>query len=163
MSRTHVWSRRAWMPAAAIAGACLLASQAMAQEKVALKLATLNATSPWFHYAAGLVDIVTPKLPEGSSIETVEVQGGVASIKLVQTDKAQVGFSFAVSSAEACAGTGAFKEKQDKLRALMGGLDSYYFSTFVTRRSGVTSWDDIVAGKNKFWLLTTRAGSTGEQ
>ena len=46
--------------------------------------------------------------------------------------------------------------------ALLGGLDVYYFGTLVTKKSGVTSWEDIVAGKNKFHLLTTRPGGTGE-
>ena len=48
------------------------------------------------------------------------------------------------------------------MRALLGGLDIYYFGTFVTKKSGVTSWEEIAAGKNKFHLLTTKAGGTGE-
>jgi uncharacterized protein len=160
MSRMRVRMKRAWMPAAAMAVACLIASPAVPQDKVALRLATLGAGSAWFHYAAGITGIVTPKLPAGSSIEPVEAPGGIAGIEMLQSGKAELAFSLSVASAEACAGTGAFKEKQSKLRALIGGLDRYYFATFVTRKAGVTSWEEIAAGKNKFWLKT---GGTGEQ
>jgi TRAP transporter TAXI family solute receptor len=149
------------MPTAAIALACLIASpQAIAQEKATLRLATLGSGSAWFHYGAGIAGIVTPKLPAGSSIEMVETPVGTAGIEMLQAGKAELAFSLSVTSAEACAGTGAFKEKQTKLRALVGGLARYYFATFVTRKSGVTSWEEIAAGKNKFWLKT---GGTGEQ
>ena len=160
MSRTQVGMKRAWMPAVAVAVAGLIASPALAQEKVALRFATLGSGSSWFHYGTGIVGIVTPKLPAGSSIEMVEAPGGTAGIELLQAGKAELAFSLSVSAAEACAGTGAFKEKQNKLRALVGGLARYYFATFVTRKSGVTSWEEIAAGKNKFWLKT---GGTGEQ
>ncbi len=75
----------------------------------------------------------------------------------------ELGITFSVSTAEACGGFGTFKQKLGNVRGVMGGLDTYYVGTFVTKKSGVTSWDDIVAGKGKFHLLTTRPGGTGEQ
>jgi TRAP transporter TAXI family solute receptor len=45
----------------------------------------------------------------------------------------------------------------------VGGLDAYYIATFVTKRSGVTTWEEIAEAKNKFWLLTLRKGAMGEQ
>jgi len=108
-------------------------------------------------------ELVRQKLPAGSSIDVLPIAGGVGNIKLIQNGEAELGISFAVTSPEGCGGTGAFKEKQDKVRALMGGLDIYYFGTFVTKKSGVASWQDIAAAKNNFKLQTTRPGGTGEQ
>lgn len=146
----------------AIAGVCLTAVPAAAQ-KVQLRFATVGIGSAWYNYGAGIADMVKPKLPDGSTVDVLPIAGGIGNIKLIQGGEAELGISFAVSSAEGCSGTGVFKEKQDKVRALVGGLDIYYFGTFVTKKSGVTSWEEIASGKNKFKLQTTRPGGTGEQ
>jgi uncharacterized protein len=151
------------LAALAVAGLGLGALSASAQEKVQLRFATVGVGSAWYNYGAGMGELVRQKLPAGSSIDVLPIAGGVGNIKLIQNGEAELGISFAVTSAEGCGGTGAFKEKQDKVRALMGGLDIYYFGTFVTKKSGVASWQDIAAAKNNFKLQTTRPGGTGEQ
>ncbi|MCS0495544.1 TAXI family TRAP transporter solute-binding subunit [Ancylobacter mangrovi] len=138
-------------------------SAAVADEPVKLRFGTVGVGSAWYNYGAGIADLVGPKLPKGSTIDVLPIAGGVGNIKLIQNGEAELGISFAVTSAEACGGFGTFPEKQDKVMGLIGGLDTYYFGTFVTKSSGVTSWQDIVDGKNKFHLLTTKAGGTGEQ
>jgi TRAP transporter TAXI family solute receptor len=147
----------------AVAGLGLGMVSASAQEKVQLRFATVGVGSAWYNYGAGMAELFRQKLPAGSSIDVLPIAGGVGNIKLIQNGEAELGISFAVTSAEGCSGTGAFKDKQDKVRALMGGLDIYYFGTFVTKKSGVTSWSDIAAAKNNFKLQTTRPGGTGEQ
>ena len=139
------------------------AAGAEAQQKVNLSFGTVGIGSAWYNYGAGMADLVKPKLPAGSSIDVLPKAGGVGNIKLIQSGEMDLGISFAVTSAEGCGGFGAFKEKQSKVRGLIGGLDIYYFGTFVTKKSGVTSWEEIAQAKNKFHLLTTRAGGTGEQ
>jgi TRAP transporter TAXI family solute receptor len=145
------------------AGLLLAAPAAHAQQKVNLAFGTVGIGSAWYNYGAGIADMVKPKLPAGSSIDVLPKAGGVGNIRLIQSGEMDFGISFAVTSAEGCGGFGAFKEKQTKVRGLVGGLDVYYFGTFVTKKSGVTSWEEIAAAKNKFHLLTTRAGGTGEQ
>jgi TRAP transporter TAXI family solute receptor len=147
---------------AAAAGVCLGALPAVAQQKANLRFGTVGIGSAWYNYGAGIADLVKAKLPAGSSIDVLPKAGGVGNIKLIQSGEMELGISFAVTSAEGCGGFGTFKEKQTKVRALAGGLDIYYFGTFVTKKSGVTSWEEIAAGKNKFHLLTTKAGGTGE-
>jgi len=147
----------------AVVANCIGAIPTLAQEKVQLRFATVGVGSSWHKYGGGMADIVKPKLPSGSSIEVLATPGGIANLKLVQSGEVEIAFSFAVSSSDGCTGAGVFKEKQDKVRAVMGGLDTYYFGTFATRESGIVSWEEIAAGKNGFWLLTTRAGGTGEQ
>jgi TRAP transporter TAXI family solute receptor len=145
------------------AGMLLVVPGAHAQQKVDLAFGTVGIGSAWYNYGAGMADLVKPKLPAGSSINVLPKAGGVGNIKLIQSGEMDFGISFAVTSAEGCGGFGAFKEKQTKVRGLIGGLDIYYFGTFVSKKSGITSWEEIAAGKNKFHLLTTRAGGTGEQ
>ncbi|HYC48289.1 MAG TPA: TAXI family TRAP transporter solute-binding subunit [Burkholderiales bacterium] len=136
---------------------------ASSAEKANLRFGTVGLGSAWYNYGAGIADMVKAKLPPGSSIDVLPKAGGVGNIKLIQSGEIELGLSFPVNTAEACGGFGTFKEKQTKVRAVAGGLDTYYFGTFVTKKSGVTSWEDIANGKNKFHLLTTRAGGTGEQ
>lgn len=144
-------------------GLCLGTLSATAQEKVQLRFATVGVGSAWYNYGAGMAEIIRKALPPGSSVDVLPIAGGVGNIKLIQSGEAELGISFAVSSAEGCSGTGTFSEKQTNVRALMGGLDIYYFGTFVTKKSGVTSWEEIAAAKNNFKLQTTRPGGTGEQ
>jgi len=154
---------RACIMALATVGVCLGAGPTLAEEKVQIRLATVGVGSAWHKYSEGLVKIINPKLPAGFSVNSLLTDGSIASMKLIQAGGAELAISFAVTSAEACTGTGAFSEKLDKVYALVGGLDIYYFGTFATRGSGITSWEEIAKGKNNFWLLTTRAGGTGEQ
>lgn len=149
--------------AVAVGATWLAALPAAAQQAAKLRFATVGIGSAWYNYGAGIADLAKPKLPPGSTIDVMPIAGGVGNIKLIQGGEAELGISFAVTSAEGCGGFGAFKEKQGKVMALVGGLDIYYFGTFVTKSSGVTSWQDIATGKNKFKLQTTRAGGTGEQ
>jgi TRAP transporter TAXI family solute receptor len=156
-------SKLVWCLAATALGACLHSGIALAQQPAKLRFATVGIGSAWYNYGAGMADLVKPKLPPGSSIDVLPIAGGVGNIKLIQGGEADLGISFAVTSAEGCGGFGTFKDKQTKVMGLMGGLDIYYFGTFVTKASGITSWKEIAAGKNKFKLQTTRAGGTGEQ
>ena len=147
----------------AAAGICFSALPSLAQQKVSLRFGTVGIGSAWYNYGAGIADLVQRQLPAGSSIDVLPKAGGVGNIKLLQSGEIELGLSFAVTSAEGCGGFGTFKEKQTELRGLLGGLDIYYVGTFVTKKSGITSWDEIAAGKNKFHLLTTSPGGTGEQ
>jgi TRAP transporter TAXI family solute receptor len=155
--------KRASIVTLAVVGVCVGTIPAIAQDKVQLRFATVGIGSSWYNYGAGMADIVKPKLPPGSTIDVLPIAGGVGNVKLLQAGEAEIGFTFANSSAEGCSGTGVFKTKHDKLRAVLGGLDTYYFGTFVTKASGVTSWAEIAQAKNKFRLQTTRAGGAGEQ
>lgn len=155
--------KRASAFCAVIALSALGVQAASAQQPVKLRFATVGVGSAWYNYGAGIADLVRPKLPAGSSIDVMPIAGGVGNIKLIQNGEAELGISFAVTSAEGCGGKGVFKEKQSKVMGLIGGLDVYYFGTFVTKASGVTSWRDIAEAKNKFHLQTTKAGGTGEQ
>ncbi len=134
----------------------------LAQDPVQIRFATVGVGSAWYNYGAGIADMVKPTLAEGSTIDVLPIAGGVGNIKLLQKGEAELGISFPMTSAEGCGGYGAFDSKQDKVRALIGGLDIYYFGTFVTRKSGAATWQDIIKPDSGFRLLTTKVGGTGE-
>lgn len=145
----------------AVLTVCLaLASQAIAADAVKLRFATVGVGSAWYNYGAGIAELVKAKLPEGSTIDVLPIAGGVGNIKLIQNGEAELAISFPMPAAEGCKGEGAFDKKHDKVRGLIGGLDTYYFAAFVTEKSGIKSWDDIAGGKAD--MLTTKVGGTGE-
>ena len=146
--------------AAVVAGAMVM--PANAAEKVSARIATAGLGGSWYVYGAGMADLVKTKLQPGSSFDVLPIAGAIGNIKLVQKGEAEFGLSFPMPSAESCKGYGAFKTKQDKVRGVMGGLDVFYFGTFVTTKSGAMSWSDIAAAKNGFRLLTANIGGTGE-
>lgn len=145
---------------AALAVGLTLIAQAYAAEPAKLRFATVGVGSAWYNYGAGIAELAKSKLPEGSSIDVLPIAGGVGNIKLLQNGEAELAISFQTSTAEGCGGFGSFDKKHDKVRGLMGGLDTYYFAAFVTDKSGVKSWNEIAEGKVD--MLTTKVGGTGE-
>ncbi len=146
----------------AVASAVLIASAsaAISADPAKLRFATVGVGSAWYAYGAGIADLVKTKLPSGSSVDVLPVAGGKGNIKLLQKGETEMAISFPMPAAEGCGGFGEFKTKHDKVRGLIGGLDTYYFGTFVTKKSGAKSWNDITAGKVR--LLTAKVGGTGE-
>lgn len=148
--------------AIAIAAAFLVGAPAQAEDAAKLRFATVGVGSAWYNYGAGIADIATSALPAGSSIDVLPIAGGVGNMKLLQKGEAELAISFQMPAAEACGGFGSFDTKHDKVRGIIGGLDSYYFSAFMTKASGVMSWKEIAGGKEGVRLLTTKVGGTGE-
>ena len=148
--------------ALAFTAALLVAPQATVAGPVKLRYATDGIGSAWSNYGAGIADIVRGALPAGSTIDVLPIAGGVGNMKLLQKGEAELAISFQMPSAEACGGFGSFKTKHGKVRGILGGLDSYFFSAFMTKASGVTSWKQITGGKKRVRLLTTKKGGTGE-
>ncbi len=134
---------------------------AVSAEPVNLRLATTGVGSGWYNYGAGMAELVLTALPEGSTIDVLPIAGGEGNIKLLQAGETEMGISFPMPAADACQGTGAYDKVQDKIRGMVGGLDVFYFSTFVRKDAGISSWQDIVDGKVK--LATANIGGTGEQ
>jgi uncharacterized protein len=145
-----------------VLAAVLGATQVSAADAVKLRFATVGVGSSWYNYGAGIADITKSALPSGSSIDVLPIAGGVGNMKLLQKGEAEIAISFQMPSAEACGGFGSFDKKYDKVRGILGGLDSYYFVAFMTKASGITSWKQIVSGKKPTRLVTAAVGGTGE-
>lgn len=148
--------------ALAIAMTFVAGAQANAADAAKLRFATVGIGSAWYNYGAGIADIAKSALPAGSTIDVLPIAGGVGNMKLLQKGEAELAISFQMPAAEACGGFGSFDKKHDKVRGVIGGLDSYYFSAFMTKASGVKDWKEIAGGKKGVRLLTTKVGGTGE-
>ena len=146
----------------ALAVTVLVAPQAKAADPAKLRFATVGVGSAWYNYGAGIADITKDALPKGSSIDVLPIAGGVGNMKLLQKGEAELAISFQMPSAEACGGFGSFDKKHDKVRGILGGLDSYYFSAFMRKDADVDSWKQIAGDKKGVRLLTTKVGGTGE-
>lgn len=139
-----------------------VSTHAQAQERINLRFGTAGIGAASYVYAAGMADMVTPHLPPGSNIDVVPGTGSVGSLKLIQRGERELATTHSVVAAEACGGYGSFAgNKHDQVRAVIGGLDSWYLTAFVTKKSGVTSWNEIIAAKNKFHLLIVPPGGAG--
>lgn len=136
---------------------------AAAAQGVDVRFATCGLGSSWYNYGAGISELAKASLPEGSSVSVLPVACGVGNVKLIQQGEAELGLSFPTAAKPGCEGRAPFEKKQDNVRGVLGGLDSYYFGAFVTAKSGITSWDQIVSGDKKVRLITTKVGGTGEQ
>lgn len=148
--------------ALALAMTVFVAPQAKSADPAKLRFATVGVGSAWYNYGAGIADITVGALPKGSSIDVLPIAGGVGNMKLLQKGEAELAISFQMPAAEACGGFGSFQEKLGDVRGVIGGLDSYYFSAFMTKASGVKSWKEIAGEKKGVKLLTTKVGGTGE-
>ena len=149
-----------WTTAVVLAVALAAPSFAAAADAVQLRFATVGIGSAWYNYGAGIADLVKPNLPKGSTVDVLPIAGTIGNMKLLQSGETELGLSFPMVAAEGCGGFGSFDKKTDKVRGLMGGLDTYYYGTFVTVKSGIKSWDEIAAGKAQ--MTTTRVGGSGE-
>ena len=149
-----------WTMCALLAVALAAPSVAAAADAVQLRFATVGIGSAWYNYGAGIADLVKPNLPKGSTVDVLPIAGTIGNMKLLQSGETELGLSFPMVAAEGCGGFGSFDKKTDKVRGLMGGLDTYYYGTFVTVKSGIKSWDEIAAGKAR--MTTTRVGGSGE-
>lgn len=129
-----------------------------------LRFASTGLGSSWYIYATGVANIAKPLLPAGYAFSILPIAGAIGNIKLIQKGEAELGLSVNVTSSWACRGTNAFKAKQNKVRSLVGGLDGpgHYLGAFVTKKSGIDSFDQIVSGTKKTRILTAQVGGIGE-
>ena len=104
------------------------AAPAAAQEPVDLTIASFKSGSSWFVYSATIGEILRDALPEGSTIDTPPLGGGHANVRLVSAGKADLALSHAMTNRWAAEGIVAYDAPIQNIRALMGGLDTYYLN-----------------------------------
>ncbi len=149
---------------AALVLATVASQGAFAADPVKLRFATVGVGSSWYVYGTGMSKFMLDKLPAGSTIDVLPIAGGVGNMELIENGEADVAISFSHTAGEACLpdGGSTFKTQKKKVRALLGGLDTFYLAALVTDKSGITSWEEIAAGKKPVRMTTTTVGGTGE-
>src|SRR5438034_3050025 len=119
------------------------AAPASAQQAVNLAFATLDTGSAWYVYGATMAEILRKTLPPGSNIDVKPRAGGVGNPRLVAKNETPLGFGFTVTNRWAYEGKEAYDARLDNLRALVGGLDTYYMVAVAAKKLGIGSVRDI--------------------
>jgi uncharacterized protein len=125
---------------------------------VNLAFATLDTGSAWYVYGATMAEL----LPAGSNIDVKPRAGGVGNPRLVARNETPLGFGFTVTNRWAAEGQEAYTEKLDNLRALVGGLDTYYLVAVATKKLGIASVREIRDKKLPVRVYTQPVGALGE-
>ena len=118
-----------WAAAAILFSASVftIARPAQAQDGPAnLTIASFRQGSSWYVYAVNLAELLSKELPEGSTVDSPPIAGGLGNPLLVTENRADLAFGMAVVGNWAMQGKHAYHEPLDKLRGLIGGWDEYY-------------------------------------
>jgi TRAP transporter TAXI family solute receptor len=132
------------------------------QQPVTLAFATLDTGSAWYVYGATMAEILRKALPPGSNIDVKPRAGGVGNPRLVAKNETPIGFAFTVTNRWAYEGKEAYDQKLDNLRALVGGLDTYYMVAVASKKLGIGSVKEIRDKKLGIKGTTQPVGSLGE-
>ena len=138
------------------------APTAPAQQPVNLAFSTLDTGSAWYVYGATIAELLRKSLPAGSNIDVKPRAGGVGNPRLVAKNETPLGFSFTVTNRWAWDGKEAYDTKLDNLRALVGGLDTYYLVAVVSKKAPFNSLREMKEKKFPVKLVTQPVGSLGE-
>jgi TRAP transporter TAXI family solute receptor len=150
---------------AVVLGLVVGVSAVMAQAPAApvnLAFATLDTGSAWYVYGATMAELLRRALPPGSNIDVKPRAGGVGNPRLVAKNETPLGLAFTVTNRWAAEGREAYTEKHDTLRALVGGLDTYYLVAVATRKLGISSVREIRDRKLGVKVYTQPVGALGE-
>lgn len=134
----------------------------LAQQPVQLKLASFKIGSGWFVMAGVMADIFKGSLPSGSTVDALPKSGGIGNPKLLGAKKAEIGFAFPMTANWAWNGVYRYEKKIRNIRAIAGGLDSYWVLGAVKADKGVNSWADMKAKKMGLRICTQSKGSLSE-
>jgi uncharacterized protein len=146
---------------AALIGVTGVAAQT-ATTPVNLAFATLDTGSAWYVYGATMAELLRKSLPPGSNIDVKPRAGGVGNPRLVAKNETPLGFGFTVTNRWAYEGKEAYTEKLENIRALVGGLDTYYLVAVASKKLGIASVRDIHDKKLPVKIYTQPIGALGE-
>jgi TRAP transporter TAXI family solute receptor len=129
---------------------------------VNLAFSTLDTGSAWYVYGATMAELLRKALPAGSNVDVKPRAGGVGNPRLVAKNETPLGFGFTVTNRWAYEGKEAYTEKLENIRALVGGLDTYYLVAVASKKLGVGSVREIRDKKLPVKIYTQPIGALGE-
>jgi uncharacterized protein len=133
-----------------------------AQQPVQLKLASFKIGSSWFVMAGVMADIFKRSLPPGSTVDALPKSGGIGNPKLLGMKKADMGFAFPMTANWAWNGVYRYDKKIRNIRAIAGGLDSYWALGAVRANLDINSWAEVKSKKIGLRICTQSKGSLSE-
>ena len=144
-----------------VAAVILISNIAVASEPIHLKFASFKMGSGWYVMGATIVDLLKKELPADSTIDLLPHSGGVGNAMLIARKQAQIGLGVDVTNKWAYEGRVAYKEKMTNLRALVGGMDTYWLAVMLTAKTPVVSFQEIIDKKFPLKLMLLPKGSLG--
>lgn len=140
----------------------VLPAVASAQQPAQLKLASFKVGSGWYVMGGVMADVIKKGLPAGSTVDALPKSGGVGNPKLIGAKKADLGFAFPITANWAWNGVHRYDKKIRNIRAIAGGLDTYWVLGAVKADSDIKSWADVKAKQIGIRLCTQSKGSLSE-
>jgi TRAP transporter TAXI family solute receptor len=95
-------------------------------------------------------------------VDALPKSGGIGNPKLLGLKKADLGFAFPITANWAWNGVYRYDKKIRNIRAIAGGLDSYWVLGAVKADKGINSWADMKSGKKDLRICTQSKGSLSE-
>jgi TRAP transporter TAXI family solute receptor len=129
---------------------------------VHLRMGTMDLGSAHYVYGAVIAKLWRNVLPKGSTIDVLPYAGGVGNALVMDKDDADLGLLFGAAAKWAVEGKVVYPKKIDVLTGLVGGLDQYYIGVMATKRSGVTSLEEVARKKMPVRIVTQPQGSASE-
>ncbi len=129
---------------------------------VHLRFASLDLGSAWYVYAATFANLWRAALPKGSTVDVLPFAGGVGNAMILEKGDAELGLLFSSTAKWAIQGKLAYSRKIDVITGLVGGLDKYYIAVMATKRSGITSLEDVARRKLPVRIVAQPMGSASE-
>lgn len=135
---------------------------AQADQPIKFRMTTLSIGSSWYIIGATVANMLREGLPKGSTIDVLPYAGGVGNPLILARGEVEISLGTNVANKWAYEGSVVYKEKMQNLRALAGGLDQYFMGVAVSKKLGVSSFEEIKAKKLPVRLKTVQKGSLGE-
>jgi len=145
--------------------AFLLSVSAQAQEiktPVHLRIASMDLGSAHYVYGATFAKLWRNVLPKGSTIDVLPFAGGLGNAFVMDKGDAELGLLFGAAAKWAIHGKVAFPKKIEVITGMAGGLDKYYAAVMATKRSGLTSLEEVAKKKMPVRIVAQPVGSATE-
>jgi uncharacterized protein len=140
---------------------CVL-SPARAEEPVRLAFATFDSGSGWYIMGQAMARIMEKALPPNSGVDVLPYSGGVGNPRLLGQGKAQIALGFPVETGLAIRGEAPYPKALPEVKALVGGLDVYWYAFAVRDAVPIKNFSDIKEKKYPLKLVVLQKGGSGE-
>ena len=152
---------------AMLAALCLLGIAALAQAQTVkspahLRLGTADLGSAHYVYGAVFAKLWRGVLPKGSTIDVLPYAGGTGNALLMDKGDADLGLLFGAAVKWAYDGTVVFNKKHEFIRGLVGSFDKYYIGIMATKKSGITSLEEVAKKKMPVRIVSQPRGGASE-
>jgi len=132
---------------------------ATAEKPVQLKIATLDVGSAWYIYGATFAELINKELPSGSRVDVLPYSGSIGNPKLVTKGDADMGLVMGIVGKWAHEGKHVFDTRYPNLRALIGGIDQYYYAIITREDLNMNSLKEIKEKKLAVKIVTQPKGT----